>query len=123
MDNASQFRPARVKEPISIDVLEKIDIRVGTITLVEDVPNSRKLVKLTVDFGDHTRRILVGMKGERADPKEIEGRQALFVVNLAPRRIAGEMSEGMMLDIGHPDGLLPALAVPERPMPNGCRAG
>jgi tRNA-binding protein len=123
MGNANVFRPAPAKDVITPDVLERVDIRVGTIKLVEDVPSSRKLVRLTVDFGDHARRILVGMKAERADPKEIEGRQALFVVNLAPRRIAGEMSEGMMLDIGHPDGLLPALAVPERPMPNGCRAG
>jgi tRNA-binding protein len=123
MDNASDFRPAPVKELISIDVLEKLDIRVGTIELVEDVPGSRKLVRLTVNFGDHTRRVLVGMKTERSDPREIEGRQALFVVNLTPRRIAGELSEGMMFDIGHADGLPPALAVPERPMPNGCQAG
>jgi tRNA-binding protein len=85
--------------------------------------NSKKLVKLTVNFGDHVRGIVVGMKQERANPKEIEGKQALFVVNLAPRTMAGETSQGMMFDIGYADGLSPVLAVPERPIPNGARAG
>src|SRR5262249_10643433 len=65
----------------------------GTIERVEDVVRSDKLVKLTVDFGDHTRSILAGLKKERADPREIEGRQALFVVNLAAKKMAGEVSE------------------------------
>ncbi|MCS4464203.1 tRNA-binding protein [Clostridium botulinum] len=77
---------APVKANINMDVLDKIDIRVGTIKLVEDVEKSDKLVKLSVDFGGFTRTILVGMKGERDNPKEIEGKQALFVVNLAPKK-------------------------------------
>jgi len=80
-------------------------------------------VKLTVDFGDHTRAILAGMKRERQNVREIEGRQALFVVNLAPKKMAGETSEGMLFDIGHADGITPVLAVPEAPVPNGVRAG
>ena len=79
-------------------MLEKVDIRVGTIRLVEDVKGSNKLLKLTVDFGDHTRTILVGMKKERDEPKQIEGVQALFVINLEPKQIAGEVSEGIMSD-------------------------
>ena len=78
---------------------------------------------MTVDFGDHKRTILVGMKQERACPKEIAGRQALFVVNLEPKRIMGEVSEGMLLDIGYPDGIKPVLASPEQEVPNGARAG
>jgi len=87
------------------------------------VKGSEKLVKLTVDFGDRTRPILVGMKQEREEPKEIEGRQALFVVNLEPRKMMGEVSEGMLLDIGYADGLKPVLALPEDEVPNGARAG
>lgn len=117
------IKVAPIKPAISIDLLEKIDIRVGTIELVEDVKGSNKLVKLTVDFGDHKRTILVGMKQERADPKEVEGRQALFVINLEPRKIMGEVSEGMLLDIGYADGIKPVLAVPEEQVPNGTRAG
>lgn len=112
-----------MKPTISIDLLEKIDIRVGTIKLVEDVKGSDKLIKLTVDFGDRTRTILVGMKQEREDPKQIEGRQALFVINLEPRKIMGEVSEGMLLDIGYADGLRPVLALPEEEVPNGARVG
>ena len=124
MTASTAFTPAPVKPPISIDDLEKIDIRIGTIESVEDVAASDKLVRLRVNFGDHKRIILAGMKKERQDVKsEIEGRQALFVVNLIPRKMAGEKSEGMLFDIGYADGLLPVLAVPERPVPNGSRAG
>lgn len=115
--------PAPIKPLISIADLDKIDVRVGTILAVEDVPNSEKLARLRVDFGDHTRSILVGMKKERPNPRAIEGHQALFVVNLAPRKMAGEMSEGMLFDIGYADGITPVLAQPEKLVPNGARAG
>jgi methionine--tRNA ligase beta chain len=114
---------APIKPTIALDVLDKIDIRVGTIELVEDVKGSNKLVKLTVDFGDHKRRILAGMKQERQNSKEIEGKQALFVVNLEPKKMLGEVSEGMLFDIGYADGITPVLAVPESEVPNGTRAG
>lgn len=117
------IKVAPLKPAIPIDVLERVDIRVGTIKLVEDVAGSDKLVKLTVDFGDHSRTILVGMKQEREQPKAIEGRQALFVVNLEPKKLMGQLSEGMLLDIGYADGLKPVLAMPESPVPNGARAG
>jgi tRNA-binding protein len=115
--------PTPIKPSISFEYLEKIDIRVGTILAVEDVANSDKLVRLKVDFGDHTRSILVGMKKERQNPKaEIEGKQALFVVNLKPRKMAGKFSEGMIFDIGYADKVVPVLALPEKPVPNGTRA-
>ena|ERR1043165_7560774 len=119
---SDQF-PAQIKPPISFDDLSRIDIRVGTILLVEEVPGSDKLLKLTVDFGDHKRSILSGMKQERENPREIEGLQALFVVNLEPRKMMGQISEGMLFDIGYADGIVPALAVPERAVPNGSRLG
>jgi tRNA-binding protein len=116
--------PAPIKPFISVDDLDKIDIRVGTILAVENVANSDKLVKLLVEFGDHKRTIVAGMKKERQDPKaEVEGKQALFVVNLEPRRMAGEVSEGMLFDIGYADKVVPVLAVPEKSIPNGTRAG
>ena len=115
--------PAPIKPAISTADLDKIDIRVGTIVAVEDVPNSDKLVRLRVDFGDHARSILVGMKKERSNPREIEGKQALFVVNLEPRKMAGEISEGMIFDLGYADGITPVLALPEKPVPDGTRAG
>ena len=117
------MKPAQVKLPISPDLFNQIDIRVGTILTVTDVPNSEKWVALDVSFGDHRRTILAAMKQERANPREIEGKQALFVVNLAPKKIAGMISEGMLFDIGYSDGLTPALAMPEKPVPAGARAG
>ena len=87
------------------------------------MPKSTRLLKLTVDFGDHTRSILAGMKTERSDPQEIVGLQALFVVNLEPKPMAGELSEGMVFDIGFADGVTPVLAVPEKAVPDGVRAG
>jgi methionine--tRNA ligase beta chain len=117
------INPAPIKPVIPSDLLEKIDIRVGTIEFVEELPGSDRLVRLRVDFGNHKRHILVGMKQERQNPKEIEGRQALFVVNLAPRKMMGEISEGMLFDIGYADGITPVLTMPESPVPNGTRAG
>ena len=120
----AKMTPAPIKPLISFDDLNKIDIRVGTILTVEDVAKSDKLVRLKVDFGDHTRSILVGMKKERQNPQaEIEGKQALFVVNLEPRKMAGEISEGMLFDIGYADKIVPVLALPEKSVPNGARGG
>jgi len=112
-----------VKPTINYKDLEKVDIRIGTIQKVEDVEGSDKLVRLRVDFGTFKRNILVGMKKERDDVKEVEGLQALFVVNLEPRNMMGEMSEGMLFDIGYENGITPVLAMPEKPVPDGSSAG
>jgi tRNA-binding protein len=117
------FVPAPIKPTVGISALEALDVRVGTIQAVEDVAGSRKLVTLTASFGDHTRSIVAGVKHERSDLSMLIGQQALFVVNLEPRTMAGQVSEGMLFDIGYADKLLPALAVPERPVPDGTRAG
>ena len=115
--------PSPIKETISFNDFEKLDIRIGTITSVKEVEKSNKLMKLIVDFGDHNRSILAGIKKERANPQEIEGKQALFVLNLPEKKMAAEVSQGMLFDIGYADNIIPCLAVPEIPMPNGSRAG
>jgi len=119
----ADFIPAAVKPIVGVEVLDALDIRVGTIERIEEISRSDKLMKLTVNFGDHSRTILAGIKKERKNPREIEGRQALFVVNLEPRKMAGEISQGMLFDIGYADGITPVLAVLERAVPNGTRAG
>ncbi len=73
---------APIKDLIEFSDFEKLDIRVGTIINVADVEKSKKLMKLAVDFGDHQRSILAGIKQERENLLEIKGKQALFVVNL-----------------------------------------
>ena len=122
-DIGGQMKPAPVKPEITLGDLQKLDIRVGTIESVDDVEGSKKLVKLIVNFGDHSRTILAGIKQEREDPSEITSKQALFVVNIPPRRMAGEESQGMLIDLGYEDGVTPVLAVPESMVPNGTRAG
>ncbi|HTA68799.1 MAG TPA: hypothetical protein VK776_11000, partial [Bryobacteraceae bacterium] len=110
-----------VKPAIAKELLDLIDIRAGTIVSVDDVAGSDKLVALRVNFGDHERTIVAGLKQERADPREIVGKQALFVVNLEPRKMRGVLSEGMLFDLGYADGITPVLAMPERPVPDGTR--
>ena len=117
------MKVASIKPTISFSEFEKVDIRIGTIERVEDIKDSNKLVRLIVEFGDHKRNILAGIKQERPDPSEIEGQQALFVVNLESRKMMGELSEGMLFDIGYADGITPVIAVPEKPVQNGSRAG
>lgn len=117
------MKPCPVKKTITFEDFTKLDIRVGTIKAVLEVEKSNKLMKLMVDFGDHTRSILAGIKKERENPKEIEGKQALFVLNLPEKKMAGEVSQGMLFDIGYADKIIPCLAVPEKPVPNGARAG
>ena len=115
--------PVPVKPTVNLEALERLDIRVGTIESVADVPGADQLCQLRVNFGDHTRTIVAGIKKERTNPHEIEGKQALFVVNMEPRKMRGVLSEGMLFDIGYADGVKPVLALPEAPVPDGTRAG
>lgn len=112
------FRPSAVPAASA-----PLDVRVGTIESAEPVAGSRKLAALRVNFGDHHRTIVAGIAKERGDLEPLVGRQALFVVNLPPKQMSGVTSEGMLFDLGYADGIKPALAVPEFPVPNGTRAG
>ena len=109
------FVPSPIKATVGISVLESLDVRVGTIQAVEDVAGSRKLAKLTVSFGDHARSIVAGLKQERSDLSALIGQQALFVVNLEPRTMAGQVSEGMLFDIGYADRLPAGVGGPGAP--------
>jgi tRNA-binding protein len=120
---AAAFAPAPVKAELDAGVLEKLDVRAGTIRAAVPVPGADRLALLTVDFGDRTRSIVAGIRTERPSLDAVVGVQALFVVNLPPKKIRGELSEGMLFDVGFADGLRPAFAQPECPVPNGVRAG
>ncbi|WP_025730315.1 tRNA-binding protein [Atopobacter phocae] len=113
-----------IKADITLEDLNKIDIRVGLIEEVKDIIESKHMIAMTVDFGSFKRTILAGMKQEREHPKEeLEGKQALFVVNLPPKKMFGYESHGMVYDIGYEDGITPVLAQPESSVPNGTRVG
>ena len=119
----TDMKPAPIKPTVALEDFSRLDMRIGRIEKASDVEGSRKLVKLLVWFGDHSRSILAGIKEERPDPREIEGRQAIFLVNLEPKKMAGETSQGMLLDVGYADGITPVLAVPEAAVPDGTRLG
>ena len=120
---SAAFIPAPVKAPVSKEVLDAVDVRVGRIEAVECIEGADRLVALWVNFGDHHRRVVAGIKQERDDARAVIGMQTLFVVNIEARRIRGILSEAMLFDIGYADGILPTLAVPDRAIPNGARAG
>lgn len=82
---------------IELDDFLKVDIRAGQITAAERLPKSKKLLKLQVSFGDMgARQVLAGI-GESFEPADVIGRTVAFVVNLKPRKMMGEESNGMIL--------------------------
>ncbi len=117
------FRPHAIKPVVPFETLQHLDVRVGTIRSVSDVAGTDRLAALVVDFADRQRTIVAGIRTERTSASALVGQQALFVVNLPPKTIRGQLSEGMLFDVGYEDGLRPALAQPEWPMPDGARAG
>jgi tRNA-binding protein len=117
------FTPAPAKPELAAGALEQVDVRVGTIRAAAPVAGADRLAVLTVDFGDRTRSIVAGIRTERPSLAAVVGVQALFVVNLPPKTIRGQLSEGMLFDVGFADGLRPAFARPEWPVPDGARAG
>lgn len=103
---------------ISFDDFMKLDIRVGTIVSVKAVPDTDKLLKLTVDIGEEEpRQIVSGIKHFFADFTVLEGRQAPFVINLEPRTIKGLESQGMIMAVGDADTF--SLLSPEKAVPPG----
>jgi methionyl-tRNA synthetase len=88
--------PKAVKEQIQYDDFAKLDLRVGTIAAAEKVPKADKLLKLQVDLGFETRTIVSGI-AEHFSPEDITGKQVVVVANLAPRKMRGIESNGMIL--------------------------
>ncbi len=118
------YSPVPQKPDIPLDLVDKIDLRVGTIVDVAEVANAERLMRLTVDFGETApRSVIAGIRQERANPQALIGRQALFYCNVPRRTIRGHESQAMLCDVGYADGVIPALLEPEWPVPNGVRAG
>ena len=109
--------PTPQKETIEFEDFTKLDIRVGTILEAEKVAKTKKLLKLKVDVGIDIRTIVSGI-AESFSPEEIIGQQVSVLVNLAPRKIRGVESQGMILMTDTPDGKL-AFVAPEKAVKNG----
>lgn len=86
---------------ITIDQFKEADIRVGTVLVCEKVPDTDKLLRLEVDFGEEVgKRQIVSGIALYVTPEEMVGKQVLFVVNLEPRMLRGLESQGMLLAVG-----------------------
>ena len=113
--------PAAVpaNDKISIDEFAKIDLRVGIVKVAERVPKADKLLRLEVDIGTEVRQVLAGI-AEAYAPETLVGRKVVIVANLAPRKLRGMESNGMIV-AASPDGGKPVLAGFLEDVPVGAR--
>ena len=119
VDKADQ-KTAENKNHITIDDFAKIELRVGTIISCESVEDSEKLLRLSVDLGEENHRtVFTGLKKWHG-PDYFTGKQGIFVANLKPRKMMGEVSEGMLLTVEDEEGI-PRIVVPSAVIPNGTR--
>ena len=120
--NADVGTPEEPKTPeISFDDFMKVQLRVGEIIACEAVPKSSKLLKETVKFGDEVRTIVSGI-AKHYKPEEMVGKKVVFVTNLAPRKICGIESQGMILGAEDEKGNF-SLIVPETDVESGTQLG
>ena len=110
------------KPRISIEDFSKIEVQIGTVMSAERVPETDKLLRLTVDFGEESgpRQIVSGIAGYVETPETLVGRQLAFVTNLEPRTIRGLESNGMLFAVGSDETF--ALVTPDRSVPPGTSA-
>ncbi len=106
---------------ISFDDFLKVQLRVGEIIACEPVPKSSKLLKETVKFGDEVRTIVSGI-AKHYKPEEMVGKKVVFVTNLAPRKICGIESQGMIMGAEDENGNF-SLIVPEKDVESGTQVG
>jgi methionyl-tRNA synthetase len=110
------------KPRITIDDFGRVEVRIGTVVSAERVPETDKLLRLMVDFGEETgpRQIVSGIAAYVSDPSTLVGRQLAFVTNLEPRTIKGLESNGMLFAVGQGDTF--AFVTPDRRVPPGTSA-
>lgn len=113
-----KFVELEPKAEITYDDFDKCQFQVGLVLSCEEVPKSKKLLKFKIQVGGGIRQIVSGIK-QYYKPEELVGKRVMVLVNLKPREIAGQMSEGMILSAADEDGNL-AVMTPERFMPAGA---
>ena len=119
-DSADESAPLTHKELIEYDDFAKLELRIGEIIACEEVPKSKKLLKETIKLGSETRTVLSGIK-KWYKPEDMVGKKVLVVCNLAPRKIAGIESQGMVLAAEDESGEMLSLLTPDnKDMPSGA---
>ena len=111
--------PAATDSKITIDDFMKVELRVAKVLTAEKVPNSRKLVKLSIDVGTEQRTLVAGI-AEAYEPEALVGRTIVMVFNLKPAKLMGIESNGMVL-AASPDGGKPTLVGFDQEIPPGTR--
>ncbi|MDO4263899.1 MAG: methionine--tRNA ligase subunit beta, partial [Deinococcus sp.] len=99
------------QEFITIDDFLKVDLRLAEVLACEPLENADKLLKFTLKVGDEERTILSGIRKWFPEPAELVGKRVVIVANLAPRKMRGIMSQGMILSAESADGELDLLTV------------
>ena len=112
-------KPSASPEKIGIDDFMKVDLRVAKVLAAEKVPNSRKLVKLSIDVGTEQRTLVAGI-AEAYEPEQLVGRTIVMVFNLKPAKLMGIESNGMVL-AASPEGGKPTLVAFDADVPPGTR--
>lgn len=118
MEKMPEIPAPKVKDEIVYDDFSKLDLRVGTITAAEKVEKADKLLKIEVDLGFESRTIVSGI-AQHFKPEDITGKQVVVVVNLAPRKMRGIESNGMILTAENSTGEL-IFVSPESGAENGA---
>ncbi len=110
----------QVENEVSFEEFQKVDLRTATILSVEDIPNKDKLFKLEIDVGELGKRTIVSGLKQFYSKEQLKNRQIILIANLAPRKIAGIESSGMLLAVGDGVTHLSLLGV-DKPSPNGLQ--
>ena len=104
------FKPEPVAETIDIDTFAKADLRVGTVLDCQKVKKAKKLLQFSIDDGTGNPRTILSGIAEHYDPATLVGKQVVYIANLAPRKICGIESEGMILSAVNADGSLTVIS-------------
>lgn len=107
-------------EVVKYEDFAKLDIRVGRVLSAERVPGSKKLIRMVIDLGHLGQRQIVAGIGEKYDPSELLGKQIVVVANLAPKKLMGYVSQGMLLAAGCDEGS-PVLLAPLEQVKDGSK--
>lgn len=111
-----------MKDTITFEDFTKLDIRVGTVLNAERIPKSEKLLKLEVAFGGMGNRIILAGIGKDYNPEGVTGGQVVAILNLAPRKMMGIESHGMLLASHREDGAV-TLVRPSSQVADGTEVG
>ena len=113
-----------IKEMITYDDFAKLDLRIATIVGAEEHPNADKLIVLKIDLGSEQRQIIAGIKGHY-ELEQLVGKQIIVVANLAPRKMRGLESNGMLLAASYGEGedLKIVVVTPSADVPAGASVG